>query len=298
MADGSLTPLNIRVVTPGKPDELRARALKNEARRIPDAMPMKSCVIVSSGPSADSEALWRRLQQNPDTVTVAVNGALKLFTDRNLAPTIWACCDPQDLVLDFLPKRLPRSTAYMVATKCTPALFDFLESQNLNVQKWRLDDDFSPAQPDILRANVAVSITLTVQSLMRFKGYHRFEHYGWDACYVDGRHHAGEQPDPALQAMSFTLQTEDGHQYYTCQTNGSWVAELHDAGLQGHNLNAMNYEVVVHGSHAIAHLLGFNMLAKTPDVDLKPILMHKLIGALAERSPLCQALGRPIRLAI
>lgn len=267
MADGDLVPLQFKILTPGDPSAVQATMVHNAARNLPDAIPVKSCIIVGSGPSAASEALWLRLQAEPDTVTVALNGALALFLDRGLAPTYWACCDPQELVNAFVVgKRLPTTTKYLLATKCPESLFDYLLSRNLDVQQWRIDD-FAFREPGKLHVPCAVSITMVAQSLMRFRGYHRFEHYGWDCCYVDGKHHASEQPEPDQgNNLDFSIQTEDGTILYTWPTNGSWVAELHDAGIQAHNLAVQGYKLVVHGTHAVARLLSIKGLAEAPDL--------------------------------
>ena len=299
MPDGSqLTPLQFNVLTPGMKDDIEATMARNEARKLPDATPVKSCVIVGSGPSAATEALWGRLKQEPDTITVALNGALHLFIDRGIAPTYWACCDPQELTLDFVKGlKLPRTTLYLLATKCPESLFDYLESRNLNVQRWRIDD-FPIKDPSKLHVPCAVSISLVAQSLMRFKGFHRFEHYGWDCCYVDGQHHASNQPAPDTTSdLTFTIETEDGQKLYEWPTNGSWMAELHDAGIQAFNLVTHGYKIVVRGNNAMAQLLHIKGLAEAPDADFTPALMLKLSNLLALKSASYRALARPIRLA-
>lgn len=237
---------------------------RNEARRLQDATPHKSCIIVGSGPSARHEGLWRRVTSE-QTPTVALNGALSLFIERGLFPTFWACCDPQERVNDFIPENPPEWTTYLLATKCPESLFDRLLQNKRWVQTWRIEE--LNATTDKLRCPTAVSISLVAQSLMRYKGYTRFEHYGWDACYMDGLHHAGNTPEPTVEQMPFDIRTEDDKVLYHCETNSSWLAELRDSALQAYNLTTMGYEVVVHGTGAIAHLLAIKGLAKTPDVE-------------------------------
>src|SRR5215469_5748983 len=65
--------------------------------------------IIANGPSARGAPL--------DGPTLAINGALKLFTDMGRAPTFWTACDPQPLVADFL-RNPPEETVYLVASKC------------------------------------------------------------------------------------------------------------------------------------------------------------------------------------
>ena len=250
MADGSL-PVQFRITTPGDKADLEARMARNDARSLPEAVQARCCVIVGSGPSARHDELWDFLDANPGMTTVACNGALSLFVERGMAPTYWTCCDPQDEVLDFLPPKLPVDTTYLVATKCPERLFDALGS--FDVRPWRLDD--MATTPDQLAVTCAVSVTLVTQSLMRFMGFHQFEMFGWDCCYLDDQHHASKQPRP-IGCLPFVIQDEateaELHRFEVCP---SWAAELHDACVQTHNLTAMGYKVNVHGPGAVATLL-------------------------------------------
>ena len=259
----ALRPIEFSVTTPGDPTELAERMARNEARGLPDATPHKSVIIVSSGPSAHSEALWWRIRTERP-ITLALNGGLELFAQRGIAPTYWACCDPQELVNEFIPEHPPLKTRYLLATKCPESLFARLQDEGCAIETWRVDELSAPL--DKLRTPCAVSITLVAQSLMRYRGFTRFEHYGWDCCFVDGEHHASKQPEPDAERMPFAIETEDGQTVYRCELIGPWLAELRDAGLQAYNLHTMGYEIVVHGPHAVAQILRVRGLAKTPDI--------------------------------
>jgi hypothetical protein len=253
--DTGLRPIQFQVETPGDPEELKARRLVHE--RLPDATPVRSCIIIGSGPSAADEALWDRLRGLPKhglyntPPTIALNGALKVCLANGVTPTYWACCDPQELTTKFLPKTPPKETTYLLASKCCEALFERL--RGLKVEVWRMDD---VRVGERLHVPCAVSISLVAQSLMRMRGFHRFEMYGWDCCYGPaGEHHASRQPAPTADKMTFEIQNQDGSVHASFLTNGSWLAELHDATIQTFNLKTMGYEVIVHGPGAVATLL-------------------------------------------
>lgn len=254
---GAESPIHFEIHTPLDDGTLPPRMAANDQRGLPEAVRAKTAIIIGSGPSARHGALWRRLraihygphpQDNPRIV--ACNGALKLFIEHGLTPDLWTCCDPQPEVLNFLPDIPPAHVDYLLATKCPPELFERLKYRN--VWAWRLDD--TQSAPGKVHIPCAVSITLVTMNLLRFMGYHRFEMYGWDCCYLDGQHHATEQPEPEGR-MPFEIHDETGATLHSFDINGSWAAELSDACVQAHNYQAMGYEIVVHGPGAVGALL-------------------------------------------
>jgi hypothetical protein len=245
--------------------EARANMAINEQRGLPEAVPLRSVIIVGSGPSARDEALWERLRTIPAhclgilrtdhparPTIVALNGALKLFLDRGLRPDYWCVCDQQALVADFLPDDPPRAMTYLLASKVHPSVFDKLKGRDVRI--WRLDD-FEPAPASKVAIPCAVSITLVTQALFHALGYHRLEMYGWDCCFLNGEHHATPQDQGAPETMAVDLLTEDGKSLATFQTTGTWAAEITDAATMAHNLVTMGCEIVVHGPGMVGAVL-------------------------------------------
>lgn len=249
MADGDI-PVSFEILTPPEA-EARANIALSEARGVASAVAPKTAVIVAGGPSARDDALWERLARDPETVTVALNNALTLFTDRGLVPTYWCACDQQALVADFLPDDPPRGVIYLLASKVHPAVFDKLAGRD--VRLWRLDD--YGREPGKLFVPCAVSITLVTQGLFRFLGFHRFEMYGWDGCYIDGAHHAVAKEHDASHDQTVTLRNAEGENVRSFATTGPWMAEANDAAIQALNFRTMGYELVVHGDGMFAAIL-------------------------------------------
>lgn len=178
-----------------------------------DAHPLPLLKVIANGPSARKADL--------SGCTLAVNGALKLFTDQGLAPTMWAACDPQELVADFL-KDAPKSTHYYLASKCHPSVFEALKDHP-HVYLWHIDDCMIP---EGLRAVPSAStITLTAIILMRRLGFRRIETHGWDCCYLDGLDHANPNAKRHPTASDVTVNV-NGQIFHTTH---SWAAEVQDA---------------------------------------------------------------------
>lgn len=237
-----ITGFDIR--TPIGGDELESRIAENTARALPE-LPVKTAHIIASGPSANAE-LWCALR-SPGEPVVALNNALRLFTRRHTLPTHWCACDPQEMVADFLPDKPPTGVVYLLASKCHPKVFDKLKGNDVRI--WHIQEPDQPKPPG-LAIPTAASITLVTQSLFRFLGYHRFEMYGWDCCFLEDQAHATPQP---IEIKEQTLYIDIADQRF--HTTPAWLAELKDACVQTRNLAVMGYQVQVHGPGAVGALL-------------------------------------------
>lgn len=208
-----------------------------------DGDQLQSLTVVANGPSAH-----QAFKRTTDFPVLALNGALKLFTKRGLAPDYWACCDPQELVAGFL-EDAPETTRYFVASKCHPAVFDALKGRDIRL--WHIDDYPIADRRAVPRA---VSITLCAMTLMNRLGYRHFDVYGWDACYIDGLHHASDDQFRALEPSDITLEC-DGKLF---QTTHTWAAEVQDAIWQ---LAVADYDVTINGSGMVQAIREFRSRA-------------------------------------
>lgn len=193
------------------------------ARGLPEAVARRHLTVIANGPSARGVDL-----RNVAFETLALNGAIQLFMEQGLAPTYWACCDPQEIVASLLPDHPPERTIYFVASKCHPAVFEKLKGRDVRV--WHLADH--PAEG---RQRVALcsSVTLSATWLMVRLGFNDFEYYGWDGCFIDGKDHAANgNPDmvPTVH-INYGGTTQDGEVIggRTFATNRTWAAEAQGA---------------------------------------------------------------------
>lgn len=250
-----LSPIEFRVNQPLASDQRAEHVRLSLSRGLPDfdAAPLQSITILANGPS---------LQDCPAHAlsgpTAAVNGALRWCIDHNITPTYWACCDPQEHVKDFIPDDAPKSTRYLIASKCHPAVFDRAEALGLDVALWHFRDD--PHTQDRRPVRVASTVTLTLLTLLRQVGYRHFDIYGWDACYRGDRHHAIEQiaPDPQTNVSIRAGATQfdqdgmpiDGRDFLTTT---AWALEARDAVIQLHHAD---YTINIHGDGLIKAVTG------------------------------------------
>lgn len=198
-----------------------------------DADEMPTLNIVANGPSARGQTFT-----GP---AMALNGAINLFP-KEAPPRMWACCDPQECVADFLKDPSP-DTTYIVASKCHPTVFKRLEG--FDVRLWHINDHDIPG---VRRVPCAVSVTLCAMMLAQRLGWRRLNVYGWDACFgTDGAHHASGEGAPP---MPDTVDIEVGPRHFT--TTATWGAEAQDAVNIIPVLEWCGVEVNIHGDGMIA----------------------------------------------
>ena len=74
-------------------------------------------------------------------------------------------------------------------------------------------------------------------------GWRRFDVWGWDGCFLDGRHHANQTHD--IKSKQITVDIE-GRQF---ETTHAWALEAEEAL---YILQIADYSVEIHGDGMIA----------------------------------------------
>ncbi len=196
-------------------DEILGQQVADNLKRdIPDAVPRRKLTIIADGPSANDVDI-RKI----DGPILAVNRAINLFTAKGTSPTYWAACDAQELVARFLPERPPQETIYYVSSNCHPSVFQKLK--NNRVELWHIGDH--PGK-DRVRIPQAIAVTVSTVWLMVRLGFTDFEFWGWDGCFMDGKHHASNSDDWSKVP---TITLNYGGKEYT--TTHAWAAEAQSA---------------------------------------------------------------------
>jgi hypothetical protein len=217
-----------------------------------DAVAHHRLTIIASGPSARNIDL--RSVEGP---TLAVNGAMKLFTDQGVAPTFWAACDPQAVVADFLPDKPPGDTTYLLAAKCHPSVFDKLKNNEVRI--WHTSDYPVPGKT---RFPVSCSITVTILWVMFRLGFTDFDFWGWDGCFMDGRRYAYSADAVPANAVTLVFggevigsdQVAGGRAFLTTPT---WAAESEAANQLFVLADYFDIGLTINGDGMFSHAYEF-----------------------------------------
>ncbi len=196
----------------------------NLSKPFPDAIGRRKLNVIADGPSARNADFWKM-----DGPILALNGAINLFTGKGTWPTYWAGCDPQEVLAGMLPERPPQETIYYVASKCHPAVLQKLKKNR--VELWHVSDHKTEGKWHIAPSS---SVTITACWLMNRLGFTDFEFWGWDGCFMDGRHHASRDGDfSSVPTVSLNyggkIEGDEVIGGRTFSTTRSWAAEARGA---------------------------------------------------------------------
>ena len=256
-----LSRIEFSLQTPGTDEEVQAQIAHALGLGLPEVdTGGKQLHIVANGPTA--VGFFDRPQFGD---TMALNGALGLFTDRNRAPTFWAACDPQEGLVSFLGVA-PKATAYLVASKCHPAVFERLRRHD--VRLWHVTDHPVPGKRQV---PCAVSITTTVAILAHRMGYRRLDFWGWDCCFSGktlddvGEHHAGKG-DLSTTPDAIEMEIDGAEEHYI--SNATWACETTDASRVLPVLRWCGTDVAIHGRSFISACIADFAAAPEPELEV------------------------------
>lgn len=236
-----LGPVEFDVRVPVAPEGLVSNVQHALSLRLPELRDFEypradALNIVASGPSSEHAPL--------NETCVSLNGSLRLFNQRGIAPDFWAGCDPQAMVADFLTDA-PKGTTYLVASKCHPAVFEALQGHEVVV--WHVHDDATwDLLSDRFPVSRAVSITICAFELMARVGFRKFDTWGWDGCFMDGQGYFVPQPfNPAKIDV-------DVGGVHTFPTTPTWALEAQDALTA---LRGFPFPIHIHGGGMTGEIL-------------------------------------------
>jgi hypothetical protein len=202
-----LTSRSIQTVTAGTPESNADNIRSALARGLPEFSPTPcihdgTFVIVGSGsslPSVVESIMEERKKRRP---ICAINGAHDFLVENGIEPDLFVSVDPRTTILENVKHKNDR-TAYLLASRVNPAVFDHLKDKNIivwhswssrtpipptaepgKVLRWQ---DFDPLpECEVWRGRFGVGgastsglRTINLAYLMGFRNMHL---YGMDSC--------------------------------------------------------------------------------------------------------------------
>lgn len=179
-------------------EEIQDNIRINCARRLPQVWPHKEqdtvLAIAGGGPSlVDTLDDLKAFKEDGGKV-VALAGTAKYLMEHGITPSAHVLLDSSITNIDFVTDA---DCTYLVASQCDPRVFDALAGRKLYI--WHainhVDDNEIISQFYDKWVPIQGGNTIGLRALRLFQvlGYRKFELFGYDSCYIDGRHHAYKQ---------------------------------------------------------------------------------------------------------
>lgn len=139
-------------------------------------------VIVGSGPSVANHVEEIRAEKKIGRPIMAIKGAHDWLCERSIRPDLWVSMDSQDKIVEGIKHRA-LETCYLVSSKCSPKVFDWLE--NMQVVVWHAwfgkgEERFFP-EGEVLVGGGSTS-GLRGITLAWLMGFSKVILYGFDSC--------------------------------------------------------------------------------------------------------------------
>ncbi len=218
--------------------------------------------LVGSGPSLESTLDDLRAAVLEGAKVVAMNGSAEWCMDHHIRPSAHVILDARATNARFVAHAIPRC-AYLIASQCHPAVWDALEGRD-NVwifhpvfgqerMKESLDAYYMGRWQPVLGGCTVATRALW---LMVLQGYRRFDVYGVDSCWMNGQHHAFDQPENEKDKMYDVTLEPDGRPELRRTFQASlWHLKQFEDWMEMLRHHGSQWSMVVHGDGMLAHAL-------------------------------------------
>jgi len=182
-------------------EKIKENIVTNLKRDLPQVWPHKEqdtvVALVAGGPSlVDTLDELKEVQANGGKV-VALANTVKTLLDHGIKPSAQVLLDAKPNNENFIHD--VEGCTYFVASQCDPAVFDKLEGQRVliwhamnSTEEFEIIHEYTDQWVPIQGGS---TIALRAIRLLQIMGYSNFEIFGLDSCFLDGKHHAYDQPN-------------------------------------------------------------------------------------------------------
>jgi hypothetical protein len=196
---------------------------------------------------------------------VTLNGAYHWCIERNIRPWMQIVMDARPTNARFLTPEIPNCT-YWLASQCHADLWATVK----DYEKVRI---FHAANPDGMEKPIldayyggwwtgvtgGTTVGTRAIGLLRMLGFLRFDLFGIDSCWMDGEHHAFEQPENAKdRAIRVKVQATDGQDEGREFVCAPWMLKQAEDFFEFIKSSGHLFKLQVHGDGLIAYAIARN----------------------------------------
>lgn len=239
----------------------RGYILENIQRNITRQLPQvfehpvndQRIAIIGGGPSLEYTIDELRACVDDGVKLVALNGTHDWLVEHGFRPSAMIMVDSRPENVRFVQNPVD-GCKYFIASQCHPSVFDALEGHEVYI--WHANNNIGEESilEDYYLGNFRFIIggsTVLLRGiwLMRTLGFMKMDVFGFDSCYMDGKHHAYEQPEnDGCEVQELTCMGRK----FQC---AAWQASQFDDFQHFIQIVGDKFELNVHGDGLIAHMM-------------------------------------------
>jgi len=242
-------------------EKIRDNIESNIRLGLPQVMPYetqwnKVIGLALGGPTLEDtfDDLYYKYKNGMPVITV--NGTYKYCMERGIRPAAFIMLDSREFNHRFIHET-HEDCKYFICSQCHPYVFEKLkdnktwiwhcagQEDNEDLLKNQYDDNYYPVMG-------GSTVALRAIHLLRMIGFHKFEVYGFDSCFI-GNHHAYEQKENDEEEVIEVIVAD---KEFRCT-----AANYHQAKefVQMIIKTGEYYDLAIHGDGLISHII------KNPD---------------------------------
>ena len=210
-------------------EQVRLAVARPEVGRLAAVHDMRSepIAVVGFGPSLQDT--WEQVKRFP--YIISCSGSHKFLLEHGIVPTWHVEVDPRPHKVGLIGPPHPDVT-YLIASACSPAVFDHLKG--FTVKLWHVfqsdDEGYRLLPPGDWAVTGGPDVGMRALTLARFLGFTDLHVFGMDGCFKNGDTHAADHPSkrPAQETV------------YEGKTYQTTIAMLECAKAVWHELDMMH----------------------------------------------------------
>ncbi len=237
----------------------------------PQALQKDRIVLVGGGPSLDATLPELRDLYFAGAKVVTVNGSYQWCIERNIRPSAQIVLDARADNARFVNPPVPQCK-YLIASQCAPETWAELKDRP-DVFIWHACNETNTHVRPVLDKYYkgrweptpgGTTVVMRAITILRMMGYLRFDLFGVDSCYMDGKGHSYEQPENAKdKAYPFDVYPSEHPELKRTFMCAPWMAKQVECFLQLIKVNGDAFVLNVHGDGLLAYALSSSASVET-----------------------------------
>jgi hypothetical protein len=203
------------------PEWLRDENIKISCKRFPERIQLgkeltkEPIALVCFGSSLHQT--WERIKDFK--YVMSCSGSHKFLMERDIVPTYHVEVDPREHKIKLLGDKISPETNFLMASCCSPKVFDFLVEHNAKITIWHT---YSGEKTNVLPmvypkgewvSTGGANVGLRAMVLARMLGFTNIHMFGMDGSFPDIEHsHADVHPN---KPKDYIVADLDGKEYKT-----------------------------------------------------------------------------------